>query len=81
MHICDNVICLTAETTTNIGARVGVLSHPRTQGGERELFKKPRVWDYFSFGAGETRALVSSLKLECSWHMLCNDWGVRSLIC
>lgn len=40
MHICDNVICLTAETTTNIGARVGVLSHPRTQGAERELFKK-----------------------------------------
>lgn len=40
MHICDNVIRLTAETTTNTGARVGVLSHPQTQGGERELFKK-----------------------------------------
>lgn len=39
MHICDNVICLTAETTTNIGARVGVLGH-QTQGGDRELFKK-----------------------------------------
>lgn len=40
MHICDTVIYVTTETTTNIGARVGVLWHPQTEGGERGLFKK-----------------------------------------